>query len=127
MLPHAAIEIVSGPRPAIIVRKAHSPSQYRKVLDGRKQPICGLWKCEERIACISVEDNDGIGRTRLALLEGVETVAQAQEKLPDFGFLPRAQGLDCSISDINFPVAPVLSSNACSPRINLVPAPTIFK
>lgn len=74
--------IVSNPTAAVKVRKSHSPYKYRKVLDGRKQPIRGLWERNGKfIARLSVEDDNGMKRTKWAPLEGAATVAQAVEQL----------------------------------------------
>ena len=56
---------------------------YHKVLDGRKRPIRGLWKRNERFyARLAVTDSE-TGKTdvRRIPLEGVTTVAQAQAEL----------------------------------------------
>ncbi len=46
-------------------RKAHRSERYRKVFDGRKQPVRGLWERDGRfIARVSVEDSSGAKRTK---------------------------------------------------------------
>ncbi|MGP8199543.1 MAG: hypothetical protein ACLQU4_08600, partial [Limisphaerales bacterium] len=73
---------VNSNTPAADVRSSHSRFQYKKVLDGRKQPIRGLWERNGKyIARIAVEDSDGMKRTHWVPLVGAETVPQAQEKL----------------------------------------------
>ena len=55
---------------------------YHKVLDGRKQPIRGLWqRCGRYVARLKVEDERGRRILRWKLLEGAETVPQAQKAL----------------------------------------------
>jgi hypothetical protein len=45
---------------AVIRRNSHSRYHYKKVLDGRKQPIRGLWKRNGKsIARIVMEDDAG--------------------------------------------------------------------
>ena len=47
------------------VRKSHSPYKYKKVLDGRKQPIRGLWERNGKyVARITVEDEAGMKHNR---------------------------------------------------------------
>ncbi len=76
------IETVSNQATAANVRSSHSRFKYKKVLDGRKQPIRGLWERNGRfIARIAVEDTDGMKRTRWVPLDGAETVPQALERL----------------------------------------------
>jgi integrase len=76
------IETVSNHATAANVRSSHSRFKYKKVLDGRKQPIRGLWERNGTfIARIAVEDADGMKRTRWVPLEGAQTVPQAQEQL----------------------------------------------
>jgi integrase len=68
--------------PAANKRKSSSPYQYKKVLDGRKQPIRGLWQRNGKfIARISTEGEDGVNRVKWVPLERAETVPQAQEAL----------------------------------------------
>jgi integrase len=63
------------------VQSRQSPYEYRKVLDGRKQPIRGLWERNGKfIARLSVEDQNGEKRVQWVVLEGAQTVPQAQEK-----------------------------------------------
>ena len=51
-------ETVNGRQPDVVARKSHSPYQYRKVLDGRKQPIRGLWERNRKsVARIAVWDD----------------------------------------------------------------------
>jgi integrase len=77
-----AIETASSRQPNLNRRVSHSRYKYKKVLDGRKQPIRGLWERNGKfIARIATEDEDGMKRTRWVPLEGAETVAQAQEQL----------------------------------------------
>jgi integrase len=67
---------------AMVRRNAHSRYQYKKVLDGRKQPIRGLWERNGKfVARLAVEDDAGLKETRWVPLEDAETVAQAQDKL----------------------------------------------
>jgi integrase len=77
-----AIETKSNQAPAnrkISMSQPHF--KFRKVLDGRKSPIRGLWERNGRFyARLSVEDDDGVTRTRWVPLEGAETAPQAQEK-----------------------------------------------
>src|SRR5581483_12315903 len=69
-------------QPTSSIRKSHSPSKYKKVLDGRKQPIRGLWERNGKyVARINVEDEAGMKHNRWVPLAGVTTVPQAQEKL----------------------------------------------
>jgi integrase len=76
------IETVSSNATAANVCSSHSRIKYKKVLDGRKQPIRGLWERNGKfIARIAVEDTDGMKRTRWVPLEGAQTVPQAQEQL----------------------------------------------
>lgn len=76
-------DVTASCQPVAVVRRhAHSRYQYRKVLDGRKQPIRGLWERNGKfIARIAVEDDAGRKQTRWVPLEDADTVAQAQEKL----------------------------------------------
>ncbi|MDR3456249.1 MAG: hypothetical protein P4N60_02290 [Verrucomicrobiae bacterium] len=70
---------------SIVYRNAHSHYQYKKVLDGRKQPIRGLWERNGKlIARLSVENDAGQKETLWVALEDAETVAQAQDKLKTF-------------------------------------------
>ncbi len=63
------------------VQSSQSPYEYKKVLDGRKQPIRGLWERNGKfIARLSVEDQNGEKRVQWVVLEGAQTVPQAQEK-----------------------------------------------
>jgi hypothetical protein len=76
------VETVSNHATAGNVRSSHSRFKYKKVLDGRKQPIRGLWERNGKfIARIAVEDADGMRRTRWVALDGAETIPQAQERL----------------------------------------------
>ena len=51
-------------------------------MDGRKQPIRGLWERNGKfIARMAVENADGISRTRWVALDGAQTVPQALERL----------------------------------------------
>jgi hypothetical protein len=70
-------------RPSIIVRRnSHSRYQYKKVLNGRKQPIRGLWERNGTfVARIAMETDGGDKENRWVPLAGAETVAQAQEQL----------------------------------------------
>jgi integrase len=75
-------ETVGSPQSALNRRNSHSRYQYRKVRDGRKQPIRGLWERNGKfVARIAAEDENGMKRTRWVTLQGAETVAQAQEQL----------------------------------------------
>lgn len=75
-------ETVGSPQPTLNRRTSHSRYKYRKVRDGRKQPIRGLWERNGKfVARIATEDEDGMKRTRWVALEGAETVAQAQDQL----------------------------------------------
>jgi integrase len=63
------------------VQTRQSPYEYKKVLDGRKQPIRGLWERNGKfIARLSVEDQNGEKRVQWVVLEGAQTIPQAQEK-----------------------------------------------
>jgi integrase len=63
------------------VQTRQSPYEYKKVLDGRKQPIRGLWERNGKfIARLSVEDQNGEKRVQWVVLEGTQTIPQAQEK-----------------------------------------------
>jgi integrase len=76
-----AIETISNQTPANRkISTSQSRFKFRKVLDGRKSPIRGLWERNGRFyARLSVEDDAGVARTRWVPLEGAETVPQAQE------------------------------------------------
>jgi len=66
---------------AVVRRNAHSRYQYKKVRDGRKQPIRGRWERNGKfITGRLFEDDAGQKETRRVPLEDAETVAQAQEK-----------------------------------------------
>ena len=55
---------------------------YQKVFDGRKQPIRGLWKRNEKyVARLTVDDENGKKAIRWKVLEGADTVPQAQKAL----------------------------------------------
>ena len=56
---------------------------FQKVLDGRRQPIRGLWQRNQRFyARIAVENpNDGRKEVRRVPLEGAQTVAEAKKAL----------------------------------------------
>jgi integrase len=76
------IETVGSQKTAIVGRKSHSQHKYAKVLDGRKQPIRGLWQRNGNfIARIAIEDEAGVKSNRWVPLKGAMTVAQAQEQL----------------------------------------------
>jgi integrase len=76
------IATASNHATAANVRSSHSRFKYKKVLDGRKQPIRGLWERDGKyLARIAVEDSDGMKRTRWVALDGAETIPQAEEKL----------------------------------------------
>jgi integrase len=63
-------------------RTPRSPYQYKKVLDGRKQPIRGLWQRNGKfIGRISTEGEDGVKRVKWVSLEKAETIPQAQDAL----------------------------------------------
>jgi integrase len=67
---------------AVVRRNSHSRYQYKKVLDGRKQPIRGLWERNGKfVARIAMEDDAGMKENRWVPLEGAKTIAQAQEQL----------------------------------------------
>ena len=67
---------------AVVRRNSHSRYQYKKVLDGRKQPIRGLRERNGKfIARMAMEDDVGKKENRRVLLEGTKTIAQAQEQL----------------------------------------------
>jgi integrase len=67
---------------AVVRRNSHSRYQYKKVLDGRKQPIRGLWERNGKfIARIAMEDDAGKKENRWVPLESAKTIAQAQEQL----------------------------------------------
>jgi integrase len=75
-------ETVNSQQTNVGRRKSHSPYKYKKVLDGRKQPIRGLWERNGKfIARIAIEDEAGIKSNRWVALKGAVTVAQAQEHL----------------------------------------------
>lgn len=72
----------SNQTPGLERRNSHSRYQYKKVLDGRKRPIRGLWERNGRfLARITIENDAGVGEKRWVPLEDAETAAQAQEKL----------------------------------------------
>jgi integrase len=74
--------ITSNTVTAVNGRKSHSPYKYKKVLDGRKQPIRGLWERNGKfIARLSVEDDNGTKRSQWVALDGAVTIPQAQERL----------------------------------------------
>jgi integrase len=76
------IVTVGSQESAVVSRKSHSQHKYAKVLDGRKQPIRGLWQRNGKfIARIAIEDEAGIKSNRWVSLKGATTVAQAQEQL----------------------------------------------
>ena len=65
---------------AVVRRNSHSRYQYKKVLDGRKQPIRGLWERNGKfIARIAMEDDAGKKENRWVPLEGAKTIAQGAE------------------------------------------------
>jgi integrase len=70
-------------KPSIVVRRnSHSRYQYKKVFNGRKQPIRGLWERNGTfVARIAMETDGGDKENRWVPLAGAETVAQAQEQL----------------------------------------------
>jgi hypothetical protein len=54
-------ELVESKATAADGRSSHSRFKYKKVMDGRKQPIRGLWERNGKlIARIAVEDSDGM-------------------------------------------------------------------
>src|SRR5262245_17617342 len=62
--------------------RVHRSAKYQKVLDGRKQPIRGLWVRNDRyVARITAEDASGKKGLKWVPLEKAETVAQAQAEL----------------------------------------------
>ena len=72
----------SSGRGGNVRRKSHSPYRYRKVFDGRKQPIRGLWiRNGKYLARITTENDAGVKEVRWVPLEGAGTVAQAQDAL----------------------------------------------
>lgn len=55
------IEIVGRQASVAVCCKPHSPHKYVKVLDGRKQPIRGLWQRNGKfVARIAIEDESGM-------------------------------------------------------------------
>jgi hypothetical protein len=104
------IETVVSRKSAIVGSKFHSQHKYAKVLDGRKQPIRGLWQRNGKfIARIAIEDAAGIKSNRWVVLKGAVTVAQAQEQLKtlhvdrthnDLPMLKRTQSLPITPLDI---------------------------
>lgn len=102
-----ATETVSNSATSHITAKRHSRLKYRKVLDGRKQPIRGLWQRGDRFyARLKVEDASGKAVVRRIPLvdesgNGWRTVPQAvaalrklevqreDNKLPTFGQTPK--------------------------------------
>lgn len=63
--------------------KASRPS-YTKVLDGRKQPIRGLWvRNGQFYVQLKIEDAEGRKKTIRTRLEGAQTVPQAQKALAE--------------------------------------------
>lgn len=72
--------MASNPAAQVVPGKSHSRYKYHKVLDGRKQPIRGLWKRNGKfIARLTVENDSGKKEVRWKPLEGAETQAQAQD------------------------------------------------
>jgi hypothetical protein len=71
---------VIASRPSVAVRRnVHSRYQYKKVLNGRKQPIRGLWERNGTfIARIAMETVGGDKENRWVPLEGAETRAGAE-------------------------------------------------
>src|SRR4051794_39449923 len=67
----------------IVVRKQHKAyATYQKVLDGRKQPIRGLWQRNGRFyARLKVDDPNGGDRTVRRVPLEANTVAEAQSAL----------------------------------------------
>ena len=65
-------------------QRQHRPATYRKVLDKRKRPICGLWERNGRdYAQLTVEDqNTGLQQVKRVPLEGATTDAQAVVNTP---------------------------------------------
>ena len=62
--------------------KSYPSHAYHKVLDGRKQPIRGLWRRGENfVARLTVEDERGRRVTRWKRLENAQTIPQAQKAL----------------------------------------------
>src|SRR5687768_9249912 len=61
----------------------HRSARYQKVLDGRKQPIRGLWVRNNRfLARITVsDDTSGRKEVKWVPLEKAQTVPQAQVEL----------------------------------------------
>ncbi|MCI0744045.1 MAG: site-specific integrase [Verrucomicrobia subdivision 3 bacterium] len=102
-----ANETVSNSTTSDITAKRHTRLEYRKVLDGRKQPIRGLWQRGERFyARLKVEDASGKAVVRriplvdesgnpwrtvpqaVAALRKLE-VQREDNKLPTFGQTPK--------------------------------------
>jgi integrase len=62
--------------------KPYRTTAYHKVLDGRKQPIRGLWRRGDNfVARLTVEDARGRKLVRWKRLEGAQTIPQAQKAL----------------------------------------------
>jgi hypothetical protein len=77
-----SIETVGSQESEVVSRKSHSQHKYAKVLDGRKQPVRGLWQRNGKfIARIAIEDEAGMKSNRWVALKGAVTVAQAQKQL----------------------------------------------
>jgi integrase len=76
-------------------RKQKKIVPFRKALDGRKQPVRGLWIRNERFyARLSVEDPaSGQKSVRRVPLEGVMTVAGAKEKLEELKLARRQSAM----------------------------------
>ena len=81
-----ATETASSAQDQTVVPSHHQRYSYQKVLDGRKQPIRGLWVRNGRfLARITAEDASGTKTVKWVPLgsdrERVETVAQAKDAL----------------------------------------------
>lgn len=75
----------SKPSDQTVSTLQHRPAGYQRVCDGRKHPVRGLWKRNDRYyAQISVEDPDsGLKKVKRVPLEGAATDAQAVKKFED--------------------------------------------
>jgi hypothetical protein len=63
-------ETASSQESEVVRRKSHSGHKYAKVLDGRKQPVRGLWQGNGKfIARIAIEGKAGMKSNRMGGVE----------------------------------------------------------